>query len=266
MSSLTSSQINQSYQGLLKLADSTTGITSSLQSVQDGLGNDTGVKIAVNSFTTKNSPSLPYYSGMITQGEGFNQTAQQFPAGSQNILIAAPIYDNGLYTYSAMSYYVQTLSAVDTVEMAFYSNQYVPNVGLAPKDLIISGITLENASTGVKTATLPSNFSFNEPNIYWMVLKVSNSGVQPVVRFAGVPNLNNAYLIGSQMYGSVLNTASSAYVTPWKTNGTGVIAGDTIFYPSLSTFPSSFSVGDVSAYSTTLTSIRRPGYVFHCIN
>lgn len=266
MSSLSTSQINQSYQGLLKLADSTTGITSSLQSVQDGLGNDTGVKISVDNFTTKNSTSLPYYSGMKTQGEGFNNTSQQFPSGSQNIIIAMPIYDNGLYTYSAMSYYVQTLSAVDTIEVAFYSNQYVSNVGLAPKDLIISGITLENASTGVKTTTLPSNFSFSEPSIYWMVLKVSNSGVQPVVRFAGVPNLNNAYLIGSQMYGSVLNTASTGYITPWKTNGTGVIAGDTIYYPSLSSFPTTFTVGDVSAYSTSLTSIRRPGYVFHCVN
>ena len=46
MSNLSNLQINQSFQGLLKLADSTTGITQSLQSVQDGLGNNTGIKLA----------------------------------------------------------------------------------------------------------------------------------------------------------------------------------------------------------------------------
>ena len=46
MSALTGNQIKDTYQGLLKLADSTTGITSSFQAVQDGLGNDTGLRIA----------------------------------------------------------------------------------------------------------------------------------------------------------------------------------------------------------------------------
>ena len=45
MSSLTSTQINNTYPGLLKLSTSTTGITSTLQSVEDGLGGDTGLKI-----------------------------------------------------------------------------------------------------------------------------------------------------------------------------------------------------------------------------
>ena len=45
MSSLTNTQINNTYPGLLKLSNSTTGITSTTQSVEDGLGGDTGLKI-----------------------------------------------------------------------------------------------------------------------------------------------------------------------------------------------------------------------------
>ena len=38
MGQLTNLYVSESYQGLLKLTDSTTGLTPSLQTVQDGLG------------------------------------------------------------------------------------------------------------------------------------------------------------------------------------------------------------------------------------
>ena len=46
MGQLTNLYVSQSYQGLLKLADSTTGVTSTLQSVQDGLGNNIPIKVS----------------------------------------------------------------------------------------------------------------------------------------------------------------------------------------------------------------------------
>ena len=48
MSTLTGQQINQTYKGLLKLDDSSTGITQNLQAIQDGLGNNTGLQIKQN--------------------------------------------------------------------------------------------------------------------------------------------------------------------------------------------------------------------------
>lgn len=42
MGTLTGQQINNTYDGLLKLSDSTTGITSTFQAIEDGLGNNTG--------------------------------------------------------------------------------------------------------------------------------------------------------------------------------------------------------------------------------
>jgi hypothetical protein len=266
MSTLTNTQISQTYPGLLKLADSTTGITSSLQAVQDGLGNNTGIQIAQDRFITKNAVSLEY---MIPDfyGEGFNTTTGAFPAGSQNIIMAAPIYDPGLYAYSAITNYVQTLSASDTVSMAFYTNQWVNGIGLAPKDLVMSGINITVSATGAVKTTLPSTLSFSGTGsgIYWMVFKITTSGgANPTVRFGGMPNVSNAYIFASAQYGVVpCATNASLFTMPWK-GGTGAI-NDIIYYTSLSSFPSSFSTGDVSAYSSLLVAVRRPGYAFSVI-
>ena len=46
MSALTGNNVKDTYQGLLKLANSTTGITSVAQSIQDGLGNNTPLQMS----------------------------------------------------------------------------------------------------------------------------------------------------------------------------------------------------------------------------
>ena len=46
MSALTGNNVKDTYQGLLKLANSATGITSNLQYVQDGLGNNTPLQMS----------------------------------------------------------------------------------------------------------------------------------------------------------------------------------------------------------------------------
>ena len=46
MSTLFGNNISQTYQGLIKLADSTTGVTSVTQSFQDGLGNNIPIQVS----------------------------------------------------------------------------------------------------------------------------------------------------------------------------------------------------------------------------
>ena len=62
MSTLTGQQINLTYPGLLNLETSTTGITSNPQQIQDGLGNNTGIKIATNYLTAPNVLGIQIYS------------------------------------------------------------------------------------------------------------------------------------------------------------------------------------------------------------
>jgi hypothetical protein len=184
MSILTGQQINQTYPGLLNLATATTGITSTPQQIQDGLGNNTGVKIATNYLTAPNVLGIQDYKGDY-YGLGF-QTAGSAPvASSQNIIIGQPFYDNGSYDYSAITYnMISSSTTADILTCAFYSSQYVDGVGLAPSVLIQSGITLTTTTTGFRTTTLPSTLSFSGygPGYYWWVYKYSNSGVTPTVR------------------------------------------------------------------------------------
>jgi hypothetical protein len=188
MSNLTGQQIQNTYEGLLNLQDSTTGITSTLQAIQDGLGNNTGARIATNFFTAPNVMSMNMNLLPDYMGNGANTgVGTAMSTNSQNRLQYAIFYDNGVASYSAITYNLGTLTSTsDVVTAYFYSLQLVPGYGIAPKDLIMSGITLLSAgSTGFKTTTLPSTLSFSGTGggYYVFAYYVSNGGVTPTVRY-----------------------------------------------------------------------------------
>ena len=187
MSNLTGQQINLTYPGLLNLETSTSGITPTYQQIQDGLGNNTNTRISTQGILSPNLPSLnllkPDYAGVgFASGAGTASTAL-----TQNKVLYYPFYDPGVYAFSAISYNLGTLTTTsDVVTMAFYTMGQVPTIGVSPKDLIMSGITLESAtSTGVKTTNLPSTLSFSGTGggYYIAAFYVSNSGVTPTVRY-----------------------------------------------------------------------------------
>lgn len=190
MSTLTGQAIKDTYEGLLKLDDSTNGITTTPQAIQDGLGNNTGSRIATNFLSAPtvlgmNMNLLPDFMGNgASTGVG-----GAMAANSQNRLQYNIFYDNGVASYSAITYNLGTLTSTsDVVSAYFYSLQLVTGYGIAPKDLIMSGITLQSAgSTGYKTTTLPSTLSFSGTGggYYVFAYYVANSNVTPTVRYGG---------------------------------------------------------------------------------
>jgi hypothetical protein len=235
MSTLTGQQIQNTYQGLLKLADSTTGITSSLQAIQDGIGNNTGLKLASNQLE---SPNIQSYISLKAQyyGSGFNNTAvTQMASGTQNVILAYPFYDNGQYSYSALTYNVITAtSSSDTCEVAIYTSQMINPNGLFPHTPIISGLTISTAApTGQKSVSFGSNISMSGygAGIYWVVFKISNAGVQPTVRF-GTSQLGGIQINTSGVYGVVqtLGTNTFSGAVGYRNNGNfQVFSGTTTF-------------------------------------
>jgi hypothetical protein len=243
MSNLTGQQINQTYDGLLNLQDSTTGITSSLQAIQDGLGNNTGARIATNFFTAPNVMSmnmnlLPDYMGNgAASGVGTVQ-----PANSQNRLLYNLFYDNGVASYSAITYNLGTLTSTsDVVSAYFYSLQLVPGYGIAPKDLIMSGITLQSAgSTGYKTTTLPSTLSFSGTGggYYVFAFYIANSNVTPTVRY-GAPIISARNQSFSETLGYYFNAAGTQQLSGGRLGITTAIIINTL------PVQSSYSVSDI---------------------
>lgn len=256
MSTLTGQQINNTYDGLLKLADSTTGITSSLQAIEDGLGNNTGSRIGTNVFTAPNVISInnlkPDYGG-----NGFTTSAQAPVANTQNRVFYLPFYDAGVFSYSAISYNLNTLSTTsDIVNVAFYTMQQVPLCGIAPKNLIMSGITWDSfapATTGVKTTVLPSTLSFSGTGggFYIIAFNVTNAGVTPTVRY-GTP----AITIGNQSYAYNLGFYLTAAGTSLQVGQrTGTIFSQSPVLNNLQ-FQTSYSESDISTnLSTTVAGI-----------
>jgi len=136
MANLSGQTIQSTYPGLLNLATATTGITSTPQQIQDGLGNNTGTKIATDWLTNPMVLGMKDYKADY-YGLGFTVNAGVPVASTQNVMIAQMFYDNGTYDYSAMTYNVITATtSSDVVTCGFYTGQYVDGVGFAPFQLI----------------------------------------------------------------------------------------------------------------------------------
>ena len=266
MSALSPLQINLSYQGLLKLADSTTGITQTTQALQDGLGNDTGVLIAENRFEGSNLFNVYRPAAAKYYGSGIGTTTTP-PAASQNVLISSYFYDNGLYSYSAFTMNCLTLGAGESVDVAFYNAQYNDTYGYIPYQKLSDTINISAASTGFKTGTFssPLSFSGTGPGFYFIVIKITAAS-NPVSRF-GQMGINASFYFSNGVLmwnnGFVLNNAGTQYITPFNTaatTSTGI--GNNIY--SISSFPTTWAGSD-SATLVSTTTAGFPGFILHTI-
>ena len=186
MSTLTGQQINLTYPGLLNLETSTTGITSSYQQIQDGLGNNTNTRISTSGIQSATIQTIQGGYKPDYEGTGFGTGVGPVNvASTNNKIIYQAFYNTGFNSFSAITYNVGTVGTTsDVVTAAFYTAQIVNGVGIAPKDLIMSGITLNTATTGIKTTSLPSTLSFSGTGggLYLWCFYVTNSGVTQTVR------------------------------------------------------------------------------------
>lgn len=267
MSTLTNTQIQNTYQGLLKLSNSTTGITSNLQAIEDGLGNNTGVRITTDQLEVPNIPSyIPLKARYY--GAGFNNVnAAQYGSGLQNIILATFFQDGGEYSYSAISFNTVTAtSSSDTVEFALYTTQMINPNGLFPHAPIISGITADTTTQGQKTFVFPSHISFSGygGGIYFLVFKISNSGVQPTYRpgSTGIPaGFFNPNL---QVYG--VTEAFSPLTFNSNTCRTNNAGANLMVFSGLTTFNNPYSNTINTAQSSSTLTGNAPGFILHTVN
>ena len=94
MSTLYGNNISQTYQGLIKLADSTTGVTSTTQSFQDGLGNN--LPIQVSNTTVNISGSF------LVNGQPVSIETGSFATTGSNTFIGNQTITGSLYVSSSV--------------------------------------------------------------------------------------------------------------------------------------------------------------------
>lgn len=261
MSTLTGQAIKDTYEGLLKLDDSTNGITSTLQPIQDGLGNNTGLRIKTDQL------EIPNVQTFINQkarfyGSGFgNTTGTQQLNGAQNIILAYPFQDRGLYSFSALTYNLTTVTSTsDTCEAAIYTSQIINPFGLFPFQPIISGITIPTTgSLGQRTVVFPSSISMSGfgGGVYFLVYKISNSGVQPTVRFG-----NGATAPTAGFYGQIQSLTTNTFGQQFRFNGNQYMA-----FSGQTTFDNPFGT-DLASKQSTLTTFtaNNLGIILHTVD
>lgn len=213
MANLSNQQIKDTFYGLLNLNTATTGITSTPQAITDGLGNNTGVRIGTNFLSAPTIANLDCSLKPDMLGQGFGTSATAPVANSQNRLVYNIFYDTGVYSYSALSYNLNTVSTTsDVLDFYFYSLQLVPGYGVAPRNLIMSGISLPTTgATGVRTVTLPSTLSFSGTGggYYVYAYYITNSGVTPTVRIT-TPTIAARNQAFAETLGYYMNAANTA--------------------------------------------------------
>lgn len=266
MSNLTGQQIQNTYDGLLNLQDSTTGITTTLQAVQDGLGNNTGSRIAVDSFIAPNLVNF-YYNKQKPKymGNGVSASASYNPgSSSQNNMVWTYFYDTGVHDYSAITYSIGTQTTTDdTLNVSFYDLQYVDEYGWFPNNLIMSGISLTTTSTGRKTTTLPSTLSFSGlgGGFYAILLVYRNpTSVAPTVRISlPVATVNNQSYVFQ--FGFVRNQADTSFQYG---NRAGAFVGNTSYWLTGNPLEVFTPADIISKYNTTIPS-NSPGFMLDVI-
>lgn len=247
MSQLTNQQINNTYQGLLKLADSTTGITTSLQAVQDGLGNDTGLKIGTDYLGGASLVSSVKPSG-LKGGSGIaNGVGTAFVANSHGRLNSMLFYDRGDIPYSSITFGIGTVSSTqDTYDFAIYDAQFCPTAGYQPKDALTPIITVSSAdtvTTGLYTYNL-SGLTFDKAGFYYMCFRVTNpTATNPTFRLRSGQGSSVVPTFAGQLLGYVLDFTNACSTAPFRA-GTGSNSGQ--FYSGITgSMQTSYTVNDM---------------------
>lgn len=265
MANLAPLPINTSYPGVLNLETATTGITQNLQALQDGLGNNTGFQIAEdrleggNLFNIYSPPGIPQYFG-----NGFTATAIS-PGAVQNSLISFTFYDNGEYSYSAVSVNCITLEAGSSVDIAFYNTQYLDTYGYVPYQKLVSEVNISTTSTGIKTASFasPLSFSGTGPGVYYCVIRY-NTASTPLVRLSPAGTNVSTYLnwLLCSKFGLQYNAAGTATLLPFRANPgtTSTTPGN---HYNTASFPTTFTSTEFN--TLTSTSVFVNGFLLHTI-
>ena len=209
MGTLTGQQIKDTYEGLLKLTDSTTGITNSFQAIQDGLGNDTGLQIKQDGFYSNNLSAGTYndifeypgrftpptFSATTSADYGNTGTTGYFLASNSNI---ADLNPTGLSTASNSNVYpvpfwlykgeqFRTISfwvkSADTmsVKVGFYEAVAKPNIwsvgiqGLMPGQLISELGEINCSTSGLKYLDFTTPYIVPYTGLYFVMFKMGQS-------------------------------------------------------------------------------------------
>jgi len=263
MGSLSGQTIQSTYQGLLKLSDSTTGITNSYQQIQDGLGNDTGIKIKNNSiFDNAHQTTTNFKPKSL--GSGFSNTAINAPT-YKNYLVAQLFLDYGKYSYSSITFNIRTATTTnDTLQVALYSSQMTAN-GVLPKDKISDTVSIPLNATNQVTVPFTNNFSFSgSPGLNFLMLLPSTTATTFSFRPAGV---TTTFLPSGLLDMNGLNGPNNGiyFIHCTRALGTANNVAAIYGFSGLTSFASAYTSSQISSAQSVLSNPNNIGFILNVV-
>jgi hypothetical protein len=223
MATLSGNTISDTYDGLLKLQDSSLPISSGMTQITDGLGNPTGLRLSdteaqiFNGFTFK-TYGLPKYVGM-----GFSNSSS-FSSNFSQRTTSQPVLLRGELSYSGITYRMITpTSSNDTISFSLYEADYDDSVGVYPKTRVVNNLPLIlTGSTSNISIPFGFNISVSESSIYFILLTGDNGnspGTLLTARLGQVIGQTNLNLL-NMIYGATITQNGQFGLFPTTSHST----------------------------------------------
>jgi len=217
MGQLTNLYVSESYQGLLKLANSTTGVTGTLQYVQDGLGNNIPMLVSTSSVVITGS-----FRG---DGSGLTGITATVDSGSLVTTASFNAYtssnDNRVNSLIASTGSYATTSSLTALSQSIASTDLAQNNRLTA----IESITGSLATTGsLNSYTLTSSFNAytSSANGRLSSLESATASLQNQINQKLDTGSFNTYTSSNDSKVNSLIAATSSYITSAQTSSMSV--------------------------------------------
>jgi len=159
MGQLTNQYVSQSYQGLLKLDDSTTGVTGTLQYVQDGVGNNLPIQVSTSSVSITGSffgdgSGLTGVTAVVDSGSLVTTSSFNAYTSSNDSRVNSLISQTGSYVTET-----ESGSFVTNVQQGIINNivEVIKGNGITSQFTIDNVVSSSFADNATSASYAPSN-------------------------------------------------------------------------------------------------------------
>jgi len=269
MGQLTNLYVSESYQGLLKLTDSTTGLTPTLQSVQDGLGGNSPLQISqtqINisgSLTVNGIPVTTVNTGSFVTTSSFNSytssndskvSSLEINSGSQQLEI-----NQKLNTSSFNSYTSSNDSKVNSLIASTGSYATTSSLTSLSQSIAITDLAQNNRLTSIEgiTGSLATTSSLTSLSSSIAVTDLAqNNRLSSLETNSGSQQLEINQKLNTSSFNSYTSSNDGKVNSLINATGSYATTGSNVFQGSQTISGSLIVTGSITALSASITYLQ----------
>ena len=217
MGQLTNLYVSQSYQGLIKLANSTTGVTGTLQYTQDGVGNNLPIQISTSSvnitgsFTVNGLPVGTPDTGSLVTTASFNAYTSSNDSKVNSLIAATSSYVTETETGSFITNVASSLLGNNIIEIQKADGSYLNSITI--DNVQSSSFASNSTSASFAQNALSASYAPDSSNRNGLITTGSAGGSQSITGSLNIGGTITATSASFTYVNTVYETASVIYST-----------------------------------------------------